>query len=119
MPLSLDEVALSRPGSSEPGPLDDSLYALVEGRFRRLMRDNPVLATYLAIHTEDGRLGDGSRDAVLAELDADKSHLSAVEAVDPDGLSAEARFERELEIHNLRLSIFQTETIRTWERRSF
>jgi uncharacterized protein (DUF885 family) len=119
MPLSLDEVALSRPGSSDPGPLDDSLYALVEGRFRRLMGDNPVLATYLGIHTEDGRLGDGSRDAVLAELYADKSHLSAVEAVDPDGLSAEARFERELEIHNLRLSIFQTETIRTWERRSF
>src|SRR5919198_4491806 len=91
--LTSDEVALTRPGSAEPGPLDDRLYDLVEARFRRLIRDNPVLGTFVGIHTEDTRLGDGSRDAVLDELEKDRRHLAAIEAIDPDGLSETARLE--------------------------
>jgi uncharacterized protein (DUF885 family) len=71
------------------------------------------------MHADDDLLGDGSRDQVLTELEAERSHLAAVEALDPAGLSAEARFERDLEIHNLRRAIFETDVIRTWERRSF
>ena len=120
VPASMDDVPLTRPQpAAERGPLDEHFYDLVEGRFRRLMRDNPILATFLGIHTRDGQLGDGSRDAVADELAAEKRHLADVEAIDPDGLSADARFERDLEIHNLRRVIFDTETIRTWERRSF
>ena len=46
------------------------------------------------------------------------AHLAAIEALDPAGLSAGARFERDLEIHNLRREIFDADVIRTWERRS-
>jgi uncharacterized protein (DUF885 family) len=116
---SLDQVMLSRPGPApRPGPLDDRLYDLVETRFRRLLRDNPVLGTYVGIHTEDQRLGDGGRDSVLGELAAERLHLAAVEALDPTGLSPDAAFERELEIHNLRRVIFDTDVQRVWERRS-
>ena len=45
--------------------------------------------------------------------------FAAIEALDPAALSPEARFERELELHHLRESIFETDVIRTWERRSF
>jgi uncharacterized protein (DUF885 family) len=115
----LADVVLSRPApASDAGPLDASLYDLVETRFRRIVRDNPIVGTYLGIHTEDHRLGDGSRDAVLAELAADKLHLAAVEALDPGALSASARLERDLEIHNVRRSIFDIEVVRIWERRS-
>ena len=115
----LADVVLSRPAAaSDAGALDGRLYDLVETRFRRIIRDNPIVGTYLGIHTEDQRLGDGSRDAVLAELAADKVHLAAVEALDPGALSASARLERDLEIHNLRRSIFDTEVVRIWERRS-
>jgi len=115
----LSDVILSRPAAAAiPGLLDDRLYDLVEQRFRRLVRANPVLATYVGIHTEDGRLGDGSRDAMVHELDAERAHLAAVEALDPAGLSAEASFERELEIHNVRRSLFDGERLRFWERRS-
>ena len=41
-----------------------------------------------------------------------------IESLDPDELSRSARFERELEIHNVRQSTFETEQIRIWERRS-
>ena len=116
---TLQDVVLPRPGPApDAGPLDSTLYDLVETRFRRIIADNPLIGTYLGIHTEDHRLGDGTRDAVLAELAADKAHLAAIEALDDDGLSSEARLERDLELHNVRREIFDTEVVRTWERRS-
>jgi uncharacterized protein (DUF885 family) len=115
----LAEPDLTRPGPAPvPGPLDERLYDLVEARFRRIVRDNPPIGTYLGLHAGDDRLGDGSRDAVLGELAADRAHLAAVEALDPAGLSPEAAFERDLELHNVRRAIFSTDIVRTWERRS-
>jgi uncharacterized protein (DUF885 family) len=115
----LEDVVLSRPEAApDAGPLDSTLYDLVERRFRRVVRDNPIVGTYLGIHTEDARLGDGSRDAVLAEIEAERRHVAAVEAIDPSGLSTTARFERDLEIHNVRRQVFDTHVVRTWERRS-
>jgi uncharacterized protein (DUF885 family) len=115
----LEDVVLSRPEPApDAGPLDTGLYDLVEARFRRVIRDNPIVGTYLGIHTEDDRLGDGSRDALLAEVAAEKAHLAEVESLDETGLSQTARFERDLEIHNLRRTIFDTEVVRKWERRS-
>ncbi|HEU4919761.1 MAG TPA: DUF885 domain-containing protein [Candidatus Limnocylindrales bacterium] len=119
MPDRLDDVVLTRPQRPpDAGPLDDTFYDLVEARFRRVIRDNPIVGTFLGIHTEDARLGDGSRDAVLEELAAEKAHLAAIEAIDAAGLSRTARFERDLEIHNLRRAIFDTDVVRIWERRS-
>ena len=97
--------ALTRPERApDAGPLDDRLYDLVEARFRRLIRDNPVYGTFVGLHEGDDRWGDGSRDALLGELAAERAHLAAVEALDPAGLSATARFERDLELHNVRRS---------------
>jgi uncharacterized protein (DUF885 family) len=116
---SIEDVPLTRPEpATQPGPLDDRLYDLVETRFRRVIRDNPLIGTYVGIHTEDHRLGDASRDALLGELAEERAHVAAVEALDPAGLSAAARFERDLELHNVRRAIFDTEVVRIWERRS-
>ncbi|MGZ8527430.1 MAG: DUF885 domain-containing protein [Candidatus Limnocylindrales bacterium] len=116
---TIDDFALSRPGPApDRGPLDDRFYDLVETRFRRIVRDHPDFATFVGIHTEDHRLGAGERDAVLGEIAADRSHLATVEAIDPAGLSAEARFERDLEIHNVRRDLFDADVQRVWERRS-
>jgi uncharacterized protein (DUF885 family) len=115
----LEAIPLTRPApAADQGPLDARLYDLVEARFRRLLRDNPVAATYFGIHAFDDRLGDGGRETLLAELAADREHLAAVEALDPVGLSPSARFERDLELHNVRRSIFETGDLRIWERRS-
>jgi uncharacterized protein (DUF885 family) len=94
------------------------LYDLVEDRFRRVIHDNPVTATFFGIHAEDERLGDGSRDALLGEIEAERRHLAAIEALDPAGLSPEAAFERDLEAHNVRQRVFELDAVRTWERRS-
>ncbi|MEO5939851.1 MAG: DUF885 domain-containing protein [Candidatus Limnocylindrales bacterium] len=116
---SLQDVVLTRPApAAAAGPLDERLYDLVEGRFRRVIAESPLVRTYLGIHTEDRRLGNGSREALLGELAEEKSHLAAIEALDENALSSEARLERDLEIHNVRRQIFDTEVVRTWERRS-
>jgi uncharacterized protein (DUF885 family) len=110
---------LPRPApAADAGPLDERFYDLVEDHFRRLLRSDPIAATYFGIHDHDDELGDGGRETILAELAADRAHLAAVEAMDVAGLSPSARFERDLEIHNLRRGIFETEQVRVWARRS-
>jgi uncharacterized protein (DUF885 family) len=116
---TVDDFPLTRPAPApDAGPLDERFYDLVEARFRRVVHDHPDLATFVGIHTEDHRLADGSRDAVLGEIAADRAHSAAVEAIDPAGLSLEARFERELELHNLRRDLFDADVHRVWARRS-
>jgi uncharacterized protein (DUF885 family) len=111
---------LPRPAPApDRGPRDDAFYDLVEARLRRLVRDNPILGTVLGLHEHDDDLGDGGRDAVLTELDADRRHLIEIEAIDRVDLSATARFERDLELHNVRRAIFDADVLRIWERRSF
>ena len=109
----MTEMPLPRPPSTvDPGPLDDRFYDLVESRFRRMMRDDPVAATYFGIHEFDDQLGDGGRETILAEIAADREHLSAIEAMDDDGMSAPVSFERDLETHNVRRSIFEMDELR-------
>jgi uncharacterized protein (DUF885 family) len=105
--------------AARPGPLDGRLYDLVETRFVRLVRDNPVFGTAVGLHQDDDLLGDGGRDALLGELEDEREHLADVEAIDPAGLSSEAAFERDLELHNVRRTIFDAADLRIWERRSF
>jgi len=110
---------LPRPAAAEDaGPLDVHLYDLVEARVRRLTADNPILATGLGIHEHDHLLGDSSREAALQEIASEQAHLAAVEALDPAALSGDARFERDLELHNVRLNLFESDVVRRWERRA-
>ena len=104
--------------SAAPGPLDDRLYDLVESRFRRVVASEPTMATYFGIHAWDDVLADPTRERILGDIDADRAHAGAVEAIDPAGLSSSARFERELELHHVRLTVYRAEAVRTWERRS-
>jgi len=90
-----------------PGPLDDRLYDLVESRFRRVIESEPTYATQLGIHAWDHELPDPSRERVLADIERDRAHVAAIEALDPAELSQEARFERELELHHVRLRVFR------------
>ena len=60
----------------------------------------------------------GTREAVEEQISQTRSHLAAIEAIDPEGLSPDVRFERDVETHHLRLELFELEEHRVWERRS-
>ncbi|HUQ43155.1 MAG TPA: DUF885 domain-containing protein [Candidatus Limnocylindria bacterium] len=112
-------IELTRPEAAPtPGPLDDTFYDLVESRFRRRVAEEPTWATYLGIHEWDDSLPDASRERMLADIEADRAYLATIEGLDPTGLSAEARFERDLELHHVRLRVHRAAEIRIWERRS-
>ena len=115
----MTQPVLSRPAPAvDAGPLDERFWDLVEDRFRRIVRTQPTFATYVGIHTEDDRLPDGERDAVLAEIADEHAHLAAIEALDDASLSPAVRFERDLERNNVRRALFDLEIHRVWERRS-
>jgi uncharacterized protein (DUF885 family) len=114
----LASLALPRPAPApDAGPLDERFYDLAAARARRLFHANPVLASSFGVHEEDRRLGDGSLDAIEGEIADEKAHLAAVEALDPARLSGGVRFERDLELHNLRLELFEIDEVRNWHRR--
>jgi uncharacterized protein (DUF885 family) len=116
---TLGGVELSRAApAASAGPLDDRFYDLVEARFRRVVESEPTWATQLGIHAWDDRLADPSRERILDDIARDRRHIAEIEALDAAGLSAEARFERELELHHVRLRAYRAETLRIWERRS-
>ena len=98
--------------------LDARFWGLVEDHFGYLVRAMPVFATFIGIHSEDHRLGDASRDAVLDRAEHERRFIADLEALDLAGLSLEVRFERELAVHASRLDLFSLEEERTWERRS-
>ncbi len=91
--------------------------ALVRDRFAALMRRYPVFATYLGLDEYDGELADGSRDAVLAEIDAARSFVAALESLDVKDLSEHYAIERELALFATRREIFDDDVHRVWERR--
>ena len=104
--------------AADPGPLDEHFYDLVEARFKRRVEEEPTWATYLGIHAWDDRLPDPSRERMLGDIEADRAYVATIEAIDDAGLSPEARFERDLELHHTRLRLFRAEDVRIWERRS-
>lgn len=115
----MSELTFPRPKSTPaPGPLDERFWNLIEADFRRALDRHPVLATFIGIHDDDGRLDDGTRDALIQDIADEHKLLSDLEALDPTGLSESVRFERDLAIHNARRSLFDAEVHRVWERRS-
>jgi len=115
----MSELVFPRPESTPaPGPLDDRFWDLIEASFRDAMRRHPIYATYLGIHDYDDELGDASREGVERDIAEARRELTALESLDPAGLSESVRFERELAIHNLRRELFDSEVHRVWERRS-
>lgn len=98
-------------------PAEDELARLIQDRFDAFLSAWPSRATSLGIHEHDGRLADLSRAAREADIAAERGYVEQLEAITPDVLSVELRFERDLALHAARLRLFENEVVRNWERR--
>lgn len=97
---------------------DRTFETLVAERFERLLRDYPILGTWLGIHDADDRLGDYRREAKLEQVALERQFLDSIEAIDPYSLSERYRFERELALNAAQRALFDDEVHRVWERRA-
>ena len=98
------------------GPLDDTLLRPRRGAASGgCLRPGPDLARRTSgSTTDDHDLGDGSRDVLGQDLADERAHLAAVEAHRSGRrCRRSARFERDLELHNLRRSHLPTDEVRT------
>jgi uncharacterized protein (DUF885 family) len=98
--------------------VDRQFATLVRRHFEDLVALDPIRATAYGIHEHDGRLPDYTREAKLAQAEAEHRFVAAIEAIDGDALSPANRFERELAVGRARLSLFGLEEYRLWERRT-
>ena len=98
------ELTRAAAGADSRARSTNALYDLVEARFRRVVESRADVRDAPG-HPRLGRPPAPIRraSASSATSRADRAHLAAIEAIDPAGLSAEARFERDLELHHVRL----------------
>jgi uncharacterized protein (DUF885 family) len=82
------------------------------------MARSPVYATFLGLHEHDARLGNASREALLADTEQTRRYLDAIERIDSAGLSPYWATERELALFVTRRDLFDAEVHRVWERRA-
>jgi uncharacterized protein (DUF885 family) len=113
-----DPAAQTLDAARVEGPLDGHFQALLQERFDTLMTQHPVAATFLGIHEHDERLGSRNREAMEREIDDDRRFVAALDALDPGGLSAAARFEREIALVGARRALFDDDVHRLWEQRA-
>jgi len=99
-----------------PPPMPDAeLDALSKEVVDWFVEWNPIFATYLGMHDYDHLLPLGTYDAELEERAKLKEFLSRVEAIDRKRLSTSKRVDQGVVRNALRLWIFESEEIRTWQ----
>jgi len=95
---------------------DEIFDKLTKEYFKEMIKRTPVSATYLGIHTYDKQLPDVSRERYLDDIRILKSYLKRFERFIPKGLSEDRRIDRELAVHEIKLSLLYLESLRFWER---
>jgi len=82
--------------------------------FETFLRRDPVLATSLGIHDHDHLLPSGTLQAKLEDIEIMKSYLEKLEKLPSERLTQERRFDRDLAIDSLELSLFFEDNLRLW-----
>ncbi|MFB6290692.1 MAG: DUF885 domain-containing protein [Candidatus Bipolaricaulia bacterium] len=83
--------------------------------FDYLMKDNPILATNMGIHTYDDQLPDGTRASKKETISKLKSWLSELESFDEEKLGQEEKSSLKVGKHVLGLRLFEQEELSLWE----
>ena len=99
------------------GHADARFERLVKERFDALVERSPLFASYLGLHEHDGKLGDGTLEAQLQDIEDTRRFITALEALDESELSEANRFERQLALHTSRLALFDDDVHRVWQRK--
>ena len=106
-------VDLPRPEpAADKGPLDTRFYDLVEARVRRVFVDNPVYRVRCSASTPR-TTGSATPPATPSSRRSPTTARTSRRSCrwTPTACPEDARFERDLEVHNLRLSLFEADEV--------
>lgn len=101
-----------------PTDADARFDRVVDRWFRDRLRLAPEMATYLGVHDRDGELASGSREGIDEEVALARQAMVEMERFEPSDLSSERALDRDLLLHEARLSLHELTEQRQWERRS-
>ena len=95
---------------------DAKFESIVQEFFSRLMRLEPVYATYLGIHEYDGQLPSGKRSHYEEKISLVKEFREKIEEISPEELSREKRMDWRIAKQMAELELFRLEELRFWEK---
>lgn len=99
--------------------MDEELDELMNELVDWMLEENPLFGTALGLHEYDHLLPDGSRDAVIKNIEITKEFQRRFEQVDSAKLSFSKKVEREAMLQAFRIWLFSSEEYRQWESRPF
>ncbi len=108
----------SSPTRPEPSDADSRFDRVVERWFRDRLRLHPELATRIGVHEHDDRLSPASSEAVEEQVAFHRSAVDEMERFSASELSAERALDRDLLIHEARVTLHELTEQPRWERRS-
>jgi uncharacterized protein (DUF885 family) len=82
--------------------------------FREMLAHDPELATYIGVHDHDHRLSEGGREKIEADVAFHRAAISEMERFDAGELSSDRALDRDLVIHEARLSLYDLTQQRRW-----
>jgi uncharacterized protein (DUF885 family) len=97
--------------------MDEEFDNLVQEYLDWWIERNPIMGTVLGLHQYDHLLPDGSRDALLEDIESIKGFRRRTEGIDESALSPQKRVEREATLHSMNLGLYMSEVYRQWESR--
>jgi uncharacterized protein (DUF885 family) len=105
-------------GAPEP---DREFYALADRFLDDLFRTHPTWSTIVGHHLYDTLLEDMTPEGLEERLGLARRHRTALAAVDPAGLSASARVDRDLVLNEIEWTIFALAELRpfAWDPQSY
>ena len=95
---------------------DAKFESIVQEFFSRLMRLEPVYATYLGIHEYDSQLPSGKRSHYEEKISLVKEFREKIEEISPEELSREKRMDWGIAKQMAELELFRLEELRFWEK---
>src|SRR5918996_470062 len=99
---------------SPPSDADARFDRTVERWFRDQLAMQPEYATFFGIHDHDAELSPGDREHIEREVEFHRAALAEMERFDPQELTAERALDRDLAMHQARLTIFWLTEYRPW-----
>jgi len=97
-------------------PAQTDLAALIDDYLRMVFAADPIEATQQGIPDHDATLGDPSADAYAQEIAQRQAFLRRFQAIDRDGLDADARMDLDVALIDAQTALARLQARPSWER---